>query len=97
MVLCLISSAPQSQALTLVPFFKSRRLISFGSCLEGNMRRLSKEQVDQKCLTGHYIMRGKASNKRSQAQRDWHRLQVERVMSRSAAAPKELLPRQRKG
>jgi hypothetical protein len=34
-------------------------------------------------------MRGKASNKRGQAQRDWHRLQVERMMSRSAAAPKE--------
>jgi len=46
------------------------------------MRRLSKEQVDQKCLTGHYIMRGKASNKRSQAQRDWHRLQVKKGMFR---------------
>jgi len=61
------------------------------------MRRLTKEQINQFLKTGHYIMRGKTSNKRGQAQRDWHRLQVERVMSRSATAPKELLPRQRKG
>jgi hypothetical protein len=44
------------------------------------VRRLTKEQVDQFCETGHYIMRGKASNKRGQAIRDWHRLQVERAM-----------------
>jgi hypothetical protein len=53
------------------------------------MRRLTKEQINQFLKTGHYIMRGKASDKRSQAQRDWHRLQVEKVMSRSAAASKE--------
>jgi len=59
------------------------------------MRRLTREQINQFLKTGHYIMRGKTSNKRSQAQRDWHRLQVERVMGRSAAAPEEL--QQRKG
>lgn len=30
------------------------------------MRRLTKEQVNQFLETGHYIMRGKATNKRSQ-------------------------------
>ena len=44
------------------------------------MRRLTREQVNQFLKTGHYIMPGKSSNKRSQTQRDWHRRQVEKVM-----------------
>jgi hypothetical protein len=49
------------------------------------MRSLTKEQVSQYLKTGHYIMRGQSSNKRTQAQRDWHRLQVERAMNQMAA------------
>lgn len=50
------------------------------------MRRLTNEQVDQFLATGHYIMRGKTSSKRTQALRDWHRLQVERATQRKIVA-----------
>jgi hypothetical protein len=55
------------------------------------MRRLTKEQVNQFLATGHYIMRGKATNECSQAQRDWHRLQVEKAMQQNQTTRMEPL------